>query len=82
MPLDMRRNPATPAGLTPRELEILALLMRELSDAEIARLLQRSVKTVGHHVSAILGKLAVNSRGAAVQLARSRGYFGSAGSAG
>jgi len=46
-----------PAGLTPREIEVLSLLADGLSYAEIAGRLVLSQKTVGHHVSAVLRKL-------------------------
>jgi DNA-binding NarL/FixJ family response regulator len=48
---------ANPAGLTPREIEVLGLLADGLSYAEIADRLILSQKTVGHHVSAVLRKL-------------------------
>jgi DNA-binding CsgD family transcriptional regulator len=54
------------AGLTNRELEVLHLLVQGLRDKQIARDLKLSAKTVGHHVSAILGKLGVSSRAEAV----------------
>ncbi len=53
---------ANPAGLTAREMEILPLLQLGLRDAEIAARLFISQRTVGHHVSSILGKLGVRSR--------------------
>jgi DNA-binding CsgD family transcriptional regulator len=53
------------AGLTPRELEVLALLCDGLRNSEIAQRLVVSQKTVDHHVSAILGKLGVHTRGEA-----------------
>jgi DNA-binding CsgD family transcriptional regulator/tetratricopeptide (TPR) repeat protein len=61
-----------PAGLTARQAEVLDLLCDGLSDAAIAQRLHLSVKTVGHHVSAILGKLEVDSRGEAAAVARRR----------
>jgi DNA-binding CsgD family transcriptional regulator/tetratricopeptide (TPR) repeat protein len=70
------RSPATranPAGLTGRELDVLGLLADGLSNAEIAMRLVISRKTADHHVSAILGKLDVRSRGAAVAAARKLG---------
>ena len=54
-----RRNPA---GLTARELDILNLVAKGLRNADIARQLFLSPKTVDHHVSAILAKLDVRSR--------------------
>jgi DNA-binding CsgD family transcriptional regulator len=51
-----------PGGLTPRETEVLELIVRGATNAEIARELVISTKTVDHHVSAVLGKLGVGSR--------------------
>ncbi len=51
-----------PAGLTARELEVLALLVEGLRNAQIAERLVVSEKTVDHHVSAILRKLDVRTR--------------------
>ncbi|MEA2354885.1 MAG: hypothetical protein QOD61_1014 [Solirubrobacteraceae bacterium] len=59
------RTQANHAGLTPRELEVLGLLAEGLRNADIARRLVLSEKTVGHHVSAILRKLGVTGRAAA-----------------
>jgi DNA-binding NarL/FixJ family response regulator len=53
---------ANPANLTPRELEVLALLADGLHNSEIADRLFLSEKTVSHHVSAILRKLGVPNR--------------------
>jgi DNA-binding CsgD family transcriptional regulator len=61
-------RPATrenPAGLTARELEVLALLVEGLRNAQIAARLIVSERTVHHHVSAILQKLDVRTRGEA-----------------
>lgn len=57
--------------LTYREREVLALMCQRLTDAEIADRLFISKRTVGHHVSSILGKLGVpNRRQAAAVAAR------------
>jgi DNA-binding CsgD family transcriptional regulator len=53
---------ANAAGLTARELEVLALLTDGLRNAEIAERLVVSKKTVDHHVSAVLRKLRVRTR--------------------
>jgi DNA-binding CsgD family transcriptional regulator/tetratricopeptide (TPR) repeat protein len=53
---------ASPAGLTTRELQVLALLCEHLSNSEIADRLVVSPKTVDHHVSAVLSKLSVSNR--------------------
>ena len=51
-----------PAGLTPREQEVLALVAEGLTDEQIAGQLVLSIRTVHHHVSAVLAKLGVGSR--------------------
>jgi ATP/maltotriose-dependent transcriptional regulator MalT len=65
---------ANPAGLTKRQMQVLGLLGEGLSNAAIADRLFVSAKTVDHHVSAILGKLDVASRGEAAALARKEGW--------
>ena len=64
---------ANPAGLTARQLDVLALLADGLSNADIAARLVISPKTADHHVSAILTKLDVRSRGEAATVARRLG---------
>lgn len=53
-------------SLSPRELEILALLARGMGQAEIAESLVVSPKTVGTHIQHVLSKLGVHSRAQAV----------------
>jgi DNA-binding CsgD family transcriptional regulator/tetratricopeptide (TPR) repeat protein len=64
---------ASPAQLTRRELEVLALIETGLSNAEIARRLFISERTAVHHVSAILRKLGADTRGEAAAAARKMG---------
>lgn len=54
-----------PAGLTAREIDVLRLLCVGLRNKDIADRLFLSGKTVDHHVSAILRKLEVRTRGEA-----------------
>jgi DNA-binding NarL/FixJ family response regulator len=61
------------SGLTRREAEVLRLLAEGRSDREIAEELYISPKTVGTHVSNLLGKLGVPSRAAAVAHAHRHG---------
>ena len=46
----------------PVETEVLGLIVQGATNADIARSLVISQKTVDHHVSAVLGKLGVTSR--------------------
>jgi DNA-binding CsgD family transcriptional regulator len=67
---------ANPANLTARELEVLGLLVEGLRNADIARRLFVSPKTVDLHVSAILAKLGVRTRGEAARAAARLGING------
>ncbi|WP_219464956.1 helix-turn-helix transcriptional regulator [Nonomuraea rhizosphaerae] len=63
-------------GLTDRETEVLRLITFAHSNKEIAERLFISSKTVSVHVSNLLGKLGVGSRGQAAILAYRLGLFG------
>ena len=70
------RGPATHrdlTGLTPRELEVLTLMGRGLSNAELADVLTLSEATVKTHVARIFAKLALRDRAQAVVLAYETG---------
>jgi DNA-binding NarL/FixJ family response regulator len=72
------RTPSGPGasfpGLTVRELDVLDLLARGRSNADIAATLFLSPKTARNHVSSILGKLGVTTRAEAVARARDAGF--------
>jgi LuxR family maltose regulon positive regulatory protein len=71
--------PGTAPGLieplTGREMEVLALLDRRLTNQEIARELVITVGTVKQHTNSIYGKLGVGDRRLAVARARSLGLL-------
>jgi DNA-binding CsgD family transcriptional regulator/tetratricopeptide (TPR) repeat protein len=60
---------SNPAGLTMRELEVLALMAEGLRNQDIAGRLVLSTRTVDHHVSAVLGKLGIDRRSEAADAA-------------
>ena len=53
------------AGLTPREVEVLVLVARGMSNKEVAERLVISAKTVGNHVEHIYTKIDASNRAAA-----------------
>ncbi|GIJ45972.1 LuxR family transcriptional regulator [Virgisporangium aliadipatigenens] len=70
-----RRRPADPFGLTAREREVLRLICDGSTNRRIARTLFIAEKTAGVHVSNILMKLGVTSRGEAAAAAHRLGIF-------
>jgi DNA-binding CsgD family transcriptional regulator len=67
--------PDAEGDLTQREQEVLALVADGMRNREIAAKLVLSVRTIDHHVSAVMRKLRVRTRGAAVVEARRRGLL-------
>ena len=64
-----------PAGLTPREVEVLILLARGLSNKEIARQLVISPKTAGNHIEHIYSKIGASTRAKASLFAMQHGLL-------
>jgi DNA-binding CsgD family transcriptional regulator len=56
------RRPAPPAGLTPREVEILGMLCRGMTPIEIAASLFLARKTLRNHVEHIYTKIGATNR--------------------
>jgi HD-GYP domain-containing protein (c-di-GMP phosphodiesterase class II) len=69
------RRPARPAGLTGREIEVLRLLARGLSNKQIAERLVISRKTASHHVEHIYAKTGTTNRALASLFAASNGLL-------
>lgn len=64
-----------PAGLTPRETEVLVLLARAASTRRIARELGITPKTAGNHIERIYLKIGANTRAAAALFAMQHGLL-------
>lgn len=62
-----------PHGITDRELDVLRLLVRGLTNKEIASALDISTKTAGHHVQHLFEKFGVTTRAAATMVAMRAG---------
>jgi len=71
--LDSEENIPQNRRLTPRELEVLALLAQGFKNAEIAARLFISERTVKFHVGSILAKLEAQNRTEAARIAVRRG---------
>ena len=75
----VRRRRTLVGGLTAREVEVLALLVRGLSYRQIAARLVVSPRTVGTHIEHIFAKTGVSTRGAAVMFALRHGLVDAGG---
>jgi DNA-binding CsgD family transcriptional regulator len=66
----LRRDPS---GLTDREVQVLRLVARGLTNKEVAAALDISVKTAGNHLQSIFEKIGVTTRAAASMFAMQKG---------
>jgi HD-GYP domain-containing protein (c-di-GMP phosphodiesterase class II) len=71
----VRRRREGPVGLTHREVEVLVLLARGLSNKAIAERLVVSPKTVGHHIEHVYRKIGCSTRAAASLFAMQHGLL-------
>lgn len=71
----LRQVRGNPSALTPKQLEVLALVAEGHSNARIAKHLFVTERTVKFHVSGILSKLGASNRTQAAALARERGLL-------
>ena len=66
-------RPNRPAGLTEREVDVVALLARGLQTKQVAHALGISAKTADRHVQNVYRKIGVSSRAAATLFAMEHG---------
>jgi HD-GYP domain-containing protein (c-di-GMP phosphodiesterase class II)/DNA-binding CsgD family transcriptional regulator len=65
-----------PGGLTDREVEVLRLVARGLTNKEVANKLDISARTVGHHLAHTYEKIGVTTRAGAAMFAMKNGIVG------
>lgn len=68
-------SPTAPAGLTPREVEVLTLVARGASTRHVARTLDITPKTAGNHIERIYAKIGATSRSTATLFAMQHGML-------
>lgn len=68
-------QPAYPAGLSRREVEILRLVAKGASDRQVAEVLHLSIRTVNTHMTHIFNKTGLDNRTAASDFARQHGLL-------
>lgn len=74
MPRAIRPAPG-PAGLTPREVEVLRLVASGLSNRAIGAALRISSRTAEHHVQSVYGKIGLSTRAGAALFAMEHGLY-------
>ncbi|HMF43356.1 MAG TPA: HD domain-containing phosphohydrolase [Polyangia bacterium] len=65
-----------PGGLSDREVEVLQLVSRGLTNKEVAQKLEISARTVGHHLAHAYEKIGVTTRAGAAMFAMKNGIVG------
>ena len=68
-------TPGHPVGLTPREVEVLKLVATGMTNAEVAKELFLSPRTVQRHLNSVYHKIGVGSRTAATRFALENGLL-------
>lgn len=66
---------SAPAGLTPREVEVLVLIARGASTRQVAHALGITPKTAGNHIERIYAKIGASSRATATLFAMQQGML-------
>ncbi|MFN2581721.1 MAG: HD domain-containing phosphohydrolase [Candidatus Dormibacteria bacterium] len=66
---------AAPAGLTPREVQVLGLIARGATTQQVARALEITPKTAGNHIERIYSKIGASSRSTATLFAMQHGML-------
>jgi HD-GYP domain-containing protein (c-di-GMP phosphodiesterase class II) len=64
-----------PAGLTPREVEVLLLIARGATTQQVSRMLHITPKTAGNHIERIYSKIGASSRSTATLFAMQHGML-------
>jgi HD-GYP domain-containing protein (c-di-GMP phosphodiesterase class II) len=70
-----RSRPSAPAGLTPRETEVLVLASRGGTIRSVAQKLDIAPKTAGNHLEHIYSKIGVSTRAEAAMFAMQHGLL-------